>query len=133
MRYHYNQWMNEEIKDYTPSGKIKRPSYSLIANWVKESWEDIDSDMIKRSFKCCGISNALDGKEDSLIFNFSKVQDVNNPNRGIEEDNSNESENSDEESGEKNSDEENNDSEDDNDSEDYYEENEDQNVVYDWN
>ena len=29
--------MNEAIKEYIPSGKIKRPSYLLVANWVKES------------------------------------------------------------------------------------------------
>jgi hypothetical protein len=33
----YNHWMLEAIKEYTPSGKIKRPSYSLVAIWVKES------------------------------------------------------------------------------------------------
>uniref|UniRef100_U9TU37 HTH psq-type domain-containing protein n=1 Tax=Rhizophagus irregularis (strain DAOM 181602 / DAOM 197198 / MUCL 43194) TaxID=747089 RepID=U9TU37_RHIID len=37
MRHLYDYWMNNEaIKEYTPSGKIKRPSYSLVANWVKE-------------------------------------------------------------------------------------------------
>ncbi|CAB4427230.1 unnamed protein product [Rhizophagus irregularis] len=34
MRHLYDYWMNNEaIKEYTPSGKIKRPSYSLVANW----------------------------------------------------------------------------------------------------
>ena len=51
--------MNEAIKELIPTGKIKRPSYSLIANWIKESWDAIDPDMIMRSFKCCGISNAM--------------------------------------------------------------------------
>ena len=45
--------MNEAIKEYTPSGRIKKPSYSLVANWVKDSWDAIDPNMIKRSFKCC--------------------------------------------------------------------------------
>ena len=72
-------------KDYTPSRKIKRLSYSLVANWVKESWDAIDPNMIMRSFKCCDISNAIDGTEDNLIFDFNKVQKVNNTGRGIEE------------------------------------------------
>ena len=46
----YNQWMNEAVKEYTSSGKIRRPSYSLVATWIKESWESIDINMIQRSF-----------------------------------------------------------------------------------
>jgi hypothetical protein len=32
----YNHWMSEAIKEYTSSGKIKRPSYSLVATWVRK-------------------------------------------------------------------------------------------------
>src|SRR6266536_426333 len=100
--------MNEAIKEYTPSGKIKRPSYSLVANWVKESWDAIDLNMIRRSFKCCGVSNATDGSEDGLIFDFSKIENINNPGE-----NDVESESEDGES-------------------DYYERNEEHNVIQDW-
>jgi hypothetical protein len=117
--------MNEAIKDYTQSGKIKRPSYSLVASWVKESWDAIDSNMIRRSFKCCGISNAVDGTEDGLIFDFNKVERINNTGRGIEEDvenddreNEGDNDNSESESETEN---------------DYYEENEELNVVQNWN
>ncbi|GBC47984.2 pogo transposable element with KRAB domain [Rhizophagus irregularis DAOM 181602=DAOM 197198] len=78
LRHHYNLWMNEAIKDYTPSGKIKRPSYSLVTSWIKL--------LIRRSFKYCGISNAINGTEDGLIFDFNKVVErINNTGRGIEE------------------------------------------------
>ncbi|EXX53935.1 hypothetical protein RirG_239290 [Rhizophagus irregularis DAOM 197198w] len=78
VRHHYNLWMNEAIKDYTPSGKIKRPSYSLVTSWIKL--------LIRRSFKYCGISNAINGTEDGLIFDFNKVVErINNTGRGIEE------------------------------------------------
>ena len=46
VRNQYNHWMSEAIKEYTPSGKIKRPSYSLVATWIKESWEALDINMI---------------------------------------------------------------------------------------
>ncbi len=120
--------MNEAIKDYTPSGRIKRPSYSLVASWVKESWDSIDSDMIRRSFKCCGISNNLDGKQDNLIFNFNKVEKVNNQRRGIEEDEGNDASESEDDSNGNESDGENNENEDN-----YYKENKDCNVVQNWN
>ena len=43
--------------------------------------------MIKRSFKCCGISNDINRLEDDLIFDLSKLENVNNRNRGVEEEN----------------------------------------------
>ena len=85
MRQHYNNWMNNVIKEYTPSGKIKRPSYSLATNWIKESWNAVDPNMINHSFKYCGVSNAVDGTEDNLIFDFNKVEDITNQGRGIKE------------------------------------------------
>ena len=36
---------------------------------MKQSWEEIPEEMVKRSFKTCGISNALDGTEDDAIYN----------------------------------------------------------------
>ncbi|CAB4428805.1 unnamed protein product [Rhizophagus irregularis] len=146
MQHLYNNWMNDTIKDYTPSGKIKRPFYSLMANWIKESWDSVDTNMIRRSFKCCGVSNFLDRSEDSLIFDFNKVQEINNRGKGIEENEiSSESESesrseseskSDDESGledegdESGSEDEGNESESEND---YYKENEDRNIVQNWN
>jgi hypothetical protein len=120
--------MNEEIKDYTSSGKIKRPSYSLVANWVKESWDAVDSNMIKRSFKCCGVSNATNGEEDSLIFNFNKVENINNPERGVEDKDDSESE-----SGGDDSDSESGSEDNGSESDSYYEKNEELNVTHDWN
>src|ERR1043165_9851994 len=81
--------MNKAIKEYTPYGRIKKPSYSLVVNWVKNSWDAIDLNMIKRSFKCCGISNDINGLKDDLIFNLSKLENVNNRNRRVKEENKN--------------------------------------------
>jgi hypothetical protein len=55
--------MNEAVKEYIATGKIKKQSYLFVANWVKESWDTIDINMIKHSFKCCGVSNAIDGQK----------------------------------------------------------------------
>jgi len=122
--------MCDAIKDYTPSGKIKRPSYSLVAIWVKESWDSMDINMIRNSFKCCGISNDMNGSEDNLIFDFNQS---NKENLEVEEDNEGDNEDDNE-----------NDSEDDNEDNDneesdgnelknnYYRKNEEQNVIYDW-
>ena len=36
---------------------------------MKQLWEEIPEEMVKRSFKTCGISNALDGTEDDAVYN----------------------------------------------------------------
>ncbi|GES91790.1 pogo transposable element with KRAB domain [Rhizophagus clarus] len=129
----YNNWMSEAIKDYTPSGKIKRPSYSLVASWVKEGWDAIDTSMIRRSFKCCGISNATDGTEDTLIFDFNQLESkINRENLGreVEKD----GENNDKENESESEGNDRNELEDDESElkDNYYEENEEQTVIQDW-
>ena len=52
----------------TKGGNIKKVDITTIVTWVKESWSDISSEMIVRSFKKCSISNAMDGSEDDAIF-----------------------------------------------------------------
>jgi hypothetical protein len=71
----YNEWMLGNNHAFTATGKIKRPSYSTVATWVKESWDDVSSDLIKKSFKCCGVSTKLDGSEDDQLFDYDKVVD----------------------------------------------------------
>src|SRR6266498_3045880 len=62
--------MISNIHAFTPTGKIKRPSYSTVAIWVKESWDEVDVSIIQNSFKCCGISTKLDSSEDNCLFNY---------------------------------------------------------------
>ena len=111
-----DEWSHQRIY---PSGRIKKPSYSLVTNWVKDSWDAIDPNMIKRSFKYCGISNNINGLEDDLIFDLSKLENVNNRNRGVEEEDENNITDGEESESEELED-------------DYYERNEERNVVQDW-
>ena len=41
----------------------------MICQWILEVWNSIPIEMIIKSFKKCGISNALDGTEDDLLYN----------------------------------------------------------------
>ena len=47
---------------------LKKPQYNLICKWILEVWKDIPSEMIIKSFKKCGISNALDETENDLLY-----------------------------------------------------------------
>ena len=53
--------------NYTKGGNLKKPKHDVICKWILEAWNEIPIDMVKKSFKKCGISNALDGTEDDLI------------------------------------------------------------------
>ncbi len=68
MRTKWQAWMAEGKFQLTPAGNIRRPELTLVATWVKESWDEIDCAMVKKSFKKCGISNALDGTEDDALW-----------------------------------------------------------------
>ena len=41
--------MSSTIHALTPAGRIKKPSYSTVATWVKESWDEVDENLIRRS------------------------------------------------------------------------------------
>ena len=42
MRVQYNEWTTSEMLELTRTGKIRKPSYSTLAKWVKQAWDDVD-------------------------------------------------------------------------------------------
>jgi len=42
-----------------------------VARWVKKAWDDVPEEVVKRSFKKCCLSNALDGTEDVILWENS--------------------------------------------------------------
>ena len=47
---------------------MKAASFPTVCQWVKEAWSEIASEIVVRSFKKCGISNAMDGTEDDMLW-----------------------------------------------------------------
>ena len=35
--------------------------------WIKNAWDLVTPDIVRKSFKKCGISNAMDGTKDNLF------------------------------------------------------------------
>ena len=68
VRNKYLAWMLRGPFEYTPSGKKKPPTRTLVLRWVHEAWQEILTEMVMKSFKTCGISNALDGTEDDELY-----------------------------------------------------------------
>lgn len=71
----YNQWMARDAdKEYTAGGYLKVPARRLLVNWVVAAWDKLDKDLIRESFRVCGLSVKTDGSEDDLILCFRKGQ-----------------------------------------------------------
>ena len=77
--------MADSVKELTPAGNIKRPLYETVVNWINNSQNAIDVNLIQRVFKCCGISNKRDGTEDELIFDYNYLEQSGQSNGRIEQ------------------------------------------------
>ena len=75
MREEWNKWMAAGNHDLTPTGRMKRPTITQVCEWVKTSWHSVKEEIVVQSFKKCGISNALDGNEDGILFEDSEESD----------------------------------------------------------
>ena len=51
----------------TKSRNLKQPIRQDAINWVSKARYSISPDTLIKSFKVCGISNALNGTEDDMI------------------------------------------------------------------
>ena len=69
----------------TSARHIKKLSYSLVSSWVKITWEKVDSILICKSFKCCGILVKTDNSEDNIIFDYDNLIDENQENELLDE------------------------------------------------
>ena len=50
---------NISLKDFTPTGKLKSPSFEEIRSWFFEASQSLDPQCIKNSFISCGITFGL--------------------------------------------------------------------------
>ncbi|XP_037617888.1 uncharacterized protein LOC119483644 [Sebastes umbrosus] len=71
----YEEWLaGDADKEYAPGGSLKPPARRLLVDWVVAAWDKLDTDMITKSFKACGLSAKSDGSEDHLIACFREGQ-----------------------------------------------------------
>ena len=62
----YDEWL---FNEKTKGGNRRAPSKIVMLKWIKQARDAISPDIIRKSFKKCGISNAIDGSEDNLFQN----------------------------------------------------------------
>ena len=68
VRAQYEAWMVNGPFTYTPSGKKRAPSKEMVLWWIDRAWNEISVELITKSFKSCGITNALDSTEDEAVW-----------------------------------------------------------------
>ena len=74
------RFTSQHMQDYLQSyvqGKFDASSRRILfTRWVGQAWEEVSADreMVKRSFRKCGIVVAVDGSEDSKI-NISELEE----------------------------------------------------------
>jgi len=63
----YNECMATAKKSFTAAGNVPAPSKHFCQEWVKKAWEVVPTEVVKKSFRACGISVSVDGSEDDEI------------------------------------------------------------------
>ena len=54
--------------DLTPPGRVEEASITQVCDWILRLWNSVKKEVVVKSFKRCGISNAMDGTEDDDIY-----------------------------------------------------------------
>lgn len=70
LKAQFHQWFQEQgcsVNNQTPAGYFRPPSYQLIMKWIVKELEALPCDIVRKSFKICGLSLKLDHEEDHLL------------------------------------------------------------------
>jgi hypothetical protein len=69
----WNEWFEgpKQKNEFSKTGKLRRPSYTKVAKWCLNAWNELDVELIKKSFKNCN----LDKESDEIQLN-SKLLEV---------------------------------------------------------
>ena len=70
LRQFYDDWMVNGEHTYTPAGNMRPPTRRLLVQWIVDSWQSLQQQLIIDSMKSCAITVAPDGSEDNQIGCF---------------------------------------------------------------
>jgi hypothetical protein len=68
----YSEWLLKGNHALTPAGRIKKPSVTILCQWIITAWQYISKEVTVKSFKKCCVFNAMDGTEDDMLQNGSE-------------------------------------------------------------
>ena len=74
----YDEWLaTVGIHEETAAGNLKAPPRKTILQWILDPWDELPTDVIKKSFKSCALNLPVDGSEDDAIHCFKEGQPCN--------------------------------------------------------
>ena len=56
-------WIQSAGNDLTPTDWIKKVSIAQVCDWILRSWNGVKKEVVVKSFKKCGVTNAMGGTE----------------------------------------------------------------------
>lgn len=68
IKHCYQEWRKLGDLEVMTTGRLKRASPAVLCSWIVDAWASIPEELVIRSFKKCGISNALDGSEGDFLW-----------------------------------------------------------------
>ena len=68
----YDDWFANGKHKYKDAGNMKPVPRRLLVQRVIKSWQDISNETLAKSMKSCGLTLAIDGKQDDLISCFKE-------------------------------------------------------------
>ncbi|KAI1698928.1 DDE superfamily endonuclease domain-containing protein [Ditylenchus destructor] len=73
IRREYEEWINRKDRPHTAGGNPRAPDIEEYLRWINDAWNALPDEAISKSFKSCGITNAVDGSEDEKIVCFRQA------------------------------------------------------------
>ena len=61
----HDTWLSVGDIPLTRGGNPAPPPPQVYLAWIVQAWDSISTELIKKSFKCCGIGIPADGSEDN--------------------------------------------------------------------
>jgi hypothetical protein len=63
----HDQWMIIKNETLNLTENSKKSNLFTVCGWVRDAWKSISNEIIKNSFKICGLTVNEDGSEDHMI------------------------------------------------------------------
>jgi hypothetical protein len=56
----WTHWFINDTKTFTAAGNMRSAGYQKVLSWLANAWDNFKSELIKKSFHCCGIASTDD-------------------------------------------------------------------------
>ncbi|CAG8798901.1 24757_t:CDS:2 [Dentiscutata erythropus] len=73
MTRRWEKWMDEGKGGFTKKENRKKASYELVWEWVSETWREISTDLLARSFEAAGLMLNPNGSEDDKMTSYLRA------------------------------------------------------------